>query len=67
MTKRGRRLFDDYVKSHLNHPVFAALTIGSHAFNVASVAADGHIPVSEIIEEVGPIAPALATVRRPKA
>lgn len=67
MTERGRRLFEDYVKSHLNHPMFAALTIASHAFNVSSVAADARIPMSEIIEEVGPIAPALATVRRPKA
>lgn len=59
MTSRGRRLFDRYVSSHLNHPTFAALTIDSHAFNVATMAADARIPVQEIVEEIGPIPSAL--------
>jgi len=63
MTIRGRTIFDTYVKNHYNHPTMSGLTVESHAFNVAASAADAHIPIAEVIEEVGPIKAALHAVR----
>ena len=59
MSARGRDLFDSYVNKSLNHPDLRSLDATSHAFNLSAQAAAEHIPISQIIEEVGPIGPAL--------
>jgi len=66
MTIRGRALFDKYVASQLNDPSLAGLPVGSHAFNLTSAVADARIPISEVIEEVGPLAEALTSAREAK-
>lgn len=64
MRLRGRELFDGYVSTQLNDPTLAGLPIGTHVFNLVSAAAEAHIPMLEVIDEVGPIVPALTAARR---
>lgn len=64
MSLRGRALFDVYVASSLNHSSLKLLGIGTHVFNLSCDAAAAHIPVSEMTEEVGPLASALLAARK---
>lgn len=66
MSIRGRRLFDHYVSSQLNDPALAGLGMGSHVFNLTSAAGAAHIPLSEIVDEVGALLQALASARTVK-
>jgi hypothetical protein len=64
MSARGRDLFDRYVRNNLNHPDLRVLDATSHAFNLTSMAATQHLPIAQVIEEVGPIAPALRALMK---
>lgn len=66
MSPRGRLLFDNYVSGQLNHPALAGLSMGSHVFNLTSAAGEAHIPMNEIIDEVGEVLQALISARRAK-
>lgn len=59
MSDRRRALFDSYVAINLHDPTLAALPAGTHVFNLTALAAELKIPVSETIEEVGPLAAAI--------
>jgi hypothetical protein len=61
MSKRGREFYDEYIGSSLCNPDLADLPPESHAENLAGGADDAGIPLSEVVEEVGPLAPALAS------
>lgn len=64
MSARGRQLFDRYVSDSLNHPDLRSLDALSHAFSLSSTAGTQRIPISEVIEEVGPISSALRLLMR---
>ena len=64
MSARGRDLFDSYVNKSLNHPDLRRFNATSHAFNLSAQAAAEHISISQVIEEVGPITPALVARMR---
>jgi hypothetical protein len=64
MSMRGRRLFDQYVARHLNHPALAGLSTHSHVLNLVDQARGHNIPVGELVEEVGPLLEALRTARK---
>ncbi|TPI28283.1 hypothetical protein FJW08_21105 [Mesorhizobium sp. B3-2-1] len=59
MSVRARELFDSYVANSLNHPNLKGIGIGTHVFSLACLASEAHIPMAEVIAEVGPIAAAL--------
>jgi len=60
MSARGRALFDAYAAKRLRHPDLAALNVESHVDNLVSDAATARVPISEIVEEVGPLLQAIA-------
>lgn len=64
MSERARELFNRYVVDRLNHPDLKGLSVESHVFNLNYAAREAHIPLSELIEEVGPLAQALVSARR---
>lgn len=64
MSDRGRALFERYVANHIRDPVLAALPSGTHVFNLTALAAESKIPVSEIVEEVGPLTAAIISAKR---
>jgi len=63
MTTRARNLFNAYVGNTLNHPDLKDLGLNTHVFNLNDAARAAHIPASEMVEELGPLARALATAR----
>ena len=64
MSERGRRVFDRYVLSHLHNPNLLALPVGTHVFNLTTMAADWKVPTREVVDEVGPLAAAIASARK---
>ena len=64
MTQRARAIFDQYVSSQLNDPVLSSIGLGTHVFNLTSLASQEHVPVFELVDEVGPLLPVLKAVRR---
>ncbi len=64
MSKRGREFYEEYVANSLSNPNLADLQPESHADNLIGAADEVSIPLSEIIEEVGPLAEALALAMR---
>lgn len=64
MSQRGKALFDRYIASHVRDTALAALPSGTHAFNLTTMATELKIPVSELIEEVGPLAVAITAAKR---
>lgn len=63
MSERGKALFDRYVASHMRDPTLAALPVGTHVFNLTSLAAESQISLREIVEEVGPLIPAITKAK----
>lgn len=63
MSLRGKLLFDRYVQDQLRDPVMGSMPLGTHTFNLTMMAAEAGIPMAEVVEEVGPLAPALRSAR----
>lgn len=60
MSERGKALFDRFVASHMRDPTLAALPV---VFNLTSLAAESQISLREIVEEVGPLIPAITKAK----
>ena len=63
MSERGLRLFQDYVANRLDQSRDTTLQTEDHAALLIAEADAAGIPISEVTEEVGAIADALAVVQ----
>ena len=63
MSKRGRKIFDDYIASSLAHIDEGFEHPERHVSNLVSEAKSAGVPTSEIEEEVGDLILAIKTAR----